>query len=75
MVNRNALRAGAVSAVVTLMSLISAPAFANIRDDGDEPGASMGLGTTLAVFVGIPILAFVVIAGLVMLPDIIKKKR
>ncbi|MFE3200943.1 hypothetical protein ACWGR4_13000 [Embleya sp. NPDC055664] len=57
------------------MSLISAPAFANIRDDGDEPGASMGLGTTLAVFVGIPILAFVVIAGLVMLPDIIKKKR
>lgn len=74
-VNRNALRAGAVSAVVTLMSLISAPAFANIRDDGDDPGPGIGIGETLAVFVGIPVLAFVVIAGLVMLPDIIKKKH
>ncbi|MEU0931760.1 hypothetical protein [Embleya sp. NPDC005971] len=74
-VNRNALRAGAVSAVVTLMSLISTPAFANIRDDGDEPGAGIGIGETLGVFVGIPILAFVIIAGLVMLPDIINKKK
>ncbi|MFF7244170.1 hypothetical protein ACFZBU_09760 [Embleya sp. NPDC008237] len=74
-VNRNALRAGAVSAVVTLMSLISAPAFANIRDDGDDPAPSMGIGETLGIFVGLPVLAFVIIAGLVMLPDIIKKKQ
>ncbi|MGC0421574.1 hypothetical protein [Embleya sp. AB8] len=74
-VNRNALRAGAVSAVVTLMSVLSTPAFANIRDDGDDPGPSMSLGTTLGVFVGIPIASFLIIAGLVMLPDIIKKKH
>ncbi|WP_406286657.1 hypothetical protein [Embleya sp. NBC_00896] len=55
------------------MSLISAPAFANIRDDGDEPGAEMGIGATLALFVGVPVLAFVIIAGLVMLPGIRKK--
>ena len=74
-VNRNALRAGAVSAVVTLMTVISTPAFALIRDDGDEPGPGMGIGETIAIFVGIPILSFVIIAGLVMLPDIMRKKK
>ncbi|MGW1994135.1 hypothetical protein [Embleya sp. NPDC001921] len=57
------------------MSLISTPAFANIRDDGDDPGSGMGIGATIGIFVGIPILSFVIIAGLVMLPDIIKKKH
>ncbi|MYW04051.1 hypothetical protein GT354_38375 [Streptomyces sp. SID3343] len=74
-VNRNALRAGAVAAVVTLMTVISTPAFALIRDDGDEPGKGIGIGETLGIFVGIPILAFVIIAGLVMLPDIMHKKK
>lgn len=75
MVNRNALRAGAVSAVVTLLSVISTPAFALIRDDGDEPGSGLSVGETLGLFVAIPIVSFLVIAGLVMLPDIIKKKQ
>ena len=74
-VNRNALRAGAVSAVVTLLSVISTPAFALIRDDGDEPGPKLSVGETLGIFLGLPVLSFVIIAGLVMLPDIIKKKQ
>ncbi|WP_406296305.1 hypothetical protein [Embleya sp. NBC_00888] len=57
------------------MSLISAPAFANVRDDGDDPAPKLGIGETLGIFVGIPILSFLIIAGLVMLPDIVKKKH
>ncbi|AXI77596.1 hypothetical protein [Peterkaempfera bronchialis] len=72
---RNALRAGAVSAVATLMMLMSSPAFALIRDDGDEPGGGLSVGETVGLYVVIPIVAFLVIAGLVMLPSITGKKK
>ncbi|MEV4611961.1 hypothetical protein AB0K43_05080 [Kitasatospora sp. NPDC049258] len=65
---RNALRAGAVSAAATLMMLLmSSPAMALIRDDGDDPGQGLTVAQTLGLFVGIPVLSFVVIAGLCML--------
>ncbi len=73
MVNRNALRAGTVAAGVTLMLLISSPAFALTRDDGDDPGSGLSIGETLGYFVGLPILLFAVIAFLVSLPDIMRK--
>ncbi|MFE6054217.1 hypothetical protein ACFQ6N_25990 [Kitasatospora sp. NPDC056446] len=65
---RNALRAGAVSATVTLMMLLSSPAMAFTRDDGDDPGSGLSVGQTLGLYVFLPIVAFVVIAALAGLP-------
>ena len=71
---RNALRAGAVSAAATLMMLMSSPAMAVTRDDGDDPGTGLSVGQTLGLYVAIPIVLFAVIAGLVMLPSIVGGK-
>ncbi|WP_316527161.1 hypothetical protein [Kitasatospora brasiliensis] len=65
---RNALRAGAVCATVTLMMLLSSPAMAFTRDDGDDPGAGLSVGQTLGLYVFLPLVAFAVIAGLAGLP-------
>ncbi|MFJ5233913.1 photosystem II reaction center protein PsbW [Kitasatospora sp. NPDC088391] len=70
---RNAMRAGAVTAAATLMMLMSSPAMALVRDDGDDPGSGLSVGASLGLFVGLPILAFAVIAGLCMLPGSKKK--
>lgn len=75
MVNKNALRAGTVLAGTTLMLLISSPAFALVRDDGDDPGPGLSVAETLGLFVGVPVLLFAIIAGLVMLPSAGKKKQ
>ncbi|CAL9447683.1 hypothetical protein ACH4LN_29115 [Streptomyces albus] len=72
-VNKNALRAGTVTAGAALMMLLSSPAFALTRDDGDDPGPGLSVGETLGLYVAIPILLFLVIAGLVMLGDRRKK--
>ncbi|WFB09560.1 hypothetical protein LRS74_22805 [Streptomyces sp. LX-29] len=74
MVKKNALRAGAVSAGTTLMLLMSSPAFALTRDDGDDPGPGMSAAETLGLFVVLPIVSFLVIAGLVMLGDKSRKQ-
>ncbi|MDT3399980.1 hypothetical protein RKE29_25695 [Streptomyces sp. B1866] len=74
MVNKNALRAGTVSAGVTLLLLMSSPAFALIRDDGDDPGPGLSVAETLGLYVVLPILAFLVIAGLVMVGDKSRKR-
>ncbi|GAB2613651.1 hypothetical protein GCM10027168_52900 [Streptomyces capparidis] len=73
--NKNALRAGAVTAGTVLMLLTSSPAFALTPDDGDEPGSGLSVAETLGLFVGLPVLAFLVIAGLVMLPGMGKGKQ
>ncbi|MEV7782771.1 hypothetical protein [Kitasatospora sp. NPDC088351] len=65
---RNALRAGAVSATVTLMMLLSSPAMALTRDDGDDPGSGLSVAQTLGLYVLAPIAAFVIIAALAGLP-------
>lgn len=67
---KNALRAGALAAGTTLMMLLmSSPALALNRDNGDDPGPGLSVGETLGLFVGIPLALFLVIAGLVMALD------
>ncbi|GHB40239.1 hypothetical protein GCM10010347_07260 [Streptomyces cirratus] len=73
---KNALRAGAVTAGTTLMMLLmTSPALAVIRDDGDDPGPGLSIGETLGLYVVTPIVLFLVIAGLVMVGDKSRKQR
>ncbi|GAA2420897.1 hypothetical protein [Streptomyces glaucus] len=67
---KNALRAGTLAAGTTLMMLLmSSPALALTRDDGDDPGTGLSVIETLGQFVVAPIVLFAVIAGLVMVLD------
>jgi len=67
---KNALRAGALVAGTTLMMLLmSSPASALTRDDGDDPGTGLSVIETLGLFVVAPLVLFGVIAGLVMVLD------
>ncbi|MFJ8018019.1 hypothetical protein [Streptomyces sp. NPDC096339] len=67
---KNALRAGAVTAGSALMMLLmTSPALALTRDDGDDPGAGLSVGATLGLYVALPIVLFLVITGLVMVLD------
>lgn len=73
---KNALRAGTLAAGTTLMMLLmSSPALAVTRDDGDDPGPGLSVAQTLGIFVGIPIVLFLVIAGLVMVLDKSRKQQ
>ncbi|GHF44240.1 MULTISPECIES: hypothetical protein [Streptomyces] len=65
-VNKNAMRAGAITAGTMLMLLMSSPAFALTRDDGDDPGPGLSVIQTLGLYVAAPIVLFLVITGLVM---------
>jgi hypothetical protein len=53
--SRHAQRAGVVCAVTSLSLLAASPAFALVRDDGDDPGPAMTRMEGLLVFVGIPL--------------------
>ncbi|MBK3645536.1 MULTISPECIES: hypothetical protein [Streptomyces] len=67
---KNALRAGALAAGTTLMMLLmSSPALALTRDDGDDPGNGLSVIETLGLYVALPIALFAIIAGLVMVLD------
>lgn len=69
-VNRGAVRAGALVAGTALMIVLtSSPALAAIRDDGDDPAPALSLAETLGLFVAAPIGLFLLIAGLVMVGD------
>ncbi|MEU3743963.1 MULTISPECIES: hypothetical protein [Streptomyces] len=71
---KNALRAGAVAAGTTLMMLLmSSPALALTRDDGDDPAPKLEVVETLGLFVAAPLALFLVIIGLVMVLDKSKK--
>ncbi|RPF33555.1 hypothetical protein EDD92_3475 [Streptomyces sp. TLI_185] len=73
---KNALRAGALAAGTTLMMLLmSSPASALIRDDGDDPGNGLSVGETLGLYVLAPLALFAVIAGLVMVLDRSKDRQ
>ncbi|MFD8589746.1 hypothetical protein ACFV1B_09400 [Streptomyces sp. NPDC059637] len=48
------------------MLLMSSPAFALMRDDGDDPGPGLSVMETLGLYVVAPVVAFLVITGLVM---------
>ncbi|MEV6024388.1 hypothetical protein [Streptomyces sp. NPDC052036] len=72
---KNALRAGALAAGTTLMMLLmSSPALALARDDGDDPGKGLSVAETLGLFVVAPLVLFAVIAGLVMATDKTRKQ-
>jgi hypothetical protein len=66
---KNALRAGTITAGTALVSLLASPAFALTRDDGDDPGPGISVGETIGLYVVIPIVLFLLIAGAVMLTD------
>lgn len=69
------MRAGAVAAGTTLMMLLmSSPALALSRDDGDDPGSGLSVIETISLYVLAPLALFVVIAGLVVVLDKSKKK-
>ncbi|ARZ70086.1 hypothetical protein M1P56_04385 [Streptomyces sp. HU2014] len=65
-VNKNAVRAGAIATGTMLMLLMSSPAFALTRDDGDDPGPGMSVINTLGLYVAAPIVLFLVITGITM---------
>jgi hypothetical protein len=72
---KNALRAGALASGTTLMMLLmSSPALALTRDDGDDPGNGLSVIDTLGLYVAAPIVIFLVIAGLVVLGDKSRKR-
>lgn len=73
-VKKNALRAGTITAGTALMLLMSSPAFALTRDDGDDPGPGLSALSTLGLYVAAPIVLFLVIAGLVMAGDKSRKQ-
>ncbi|WP_217169918.1 hypothetical protein [Streptomyces sp. AC512_CC834] len=67
---KNALRAGALAAGTTLMMLLmSSPALALTRDDGDDPGTGLSVVETLGLYVLTPVALFAIIAGLIMVLD------
>ncbi|MEU8842089.1 hypothetical protein AB0D97_23590 [Streptomyces roseus] len=73
---KNALRAGAVTAGSTLMMLLmTSPALAVARDDGDDPGPGLSIAQTLGLYVAAPIVLFLIIAGLVMVLDKSDKRQ
>ncbi|MGW6356746.1 hypothetical protein ACWFR5_16515 [Streptomyces sp. NPDC055092] len=73
---KNALRAGALAAGTTLMMLLmSSPALALARDDGDDPGQGLSVIETIGLYVVAPIVLFLVIAGLVIVGDKSRKPQ
>lgn len=72
-VNKNVLRAGTITAGTALMLLMSSPAFALTRDDGDDPGPGLSVIQTLGLYVAAPIVLFLIIAGLVIAGDKTRK--
>nr|WP_202555132.1 hypothetical protein [Streptomyces sp. SID4950] len=52
-----------------MMLLMSSPALALTRDDGDDPGPGLSVIETLGLYVLCPLVLFAVIAGLVIVLD------
>ncbi|MEU5362937.1 hypothetical protein ABZ354_05430 [Streptomyces sp. NPDC005925] len=67
---KNALRAGALAAGTTLMMLLmSSPALAVTRDDGDDPGPGLSVIETLGLYVVAPLGLFLIITAAVLVLD------
>ncbi|QDY76763.1 hypothetical protein [Streptomyces qinzhouensis] len=67
---KNALRTGTVVTGTTLMMLLlSSPALALTRDDGDDPGSGLSVAETLGLFVAAPLVIFLAITAAVMVLD------
>ncbi|GAB3670221.1 hypothetical protein GCM10028832_44650 [Streptomyces sparsus] len=63
------MRAGVITVGTVMTLMMSSPAFALIRDDGDDPGPGLSAVQTLGLYVIAPLALFAVIAGLVMVGD------
>jgi hypothetical protein len=53
--SRTSARAAAVVLLTVVLGAVASPAYAAVRDDGDQPGDTMSWGTALLLFVGIPV--------------------
>ena len=53
--SRTSLRAAVVVSLTVALGAVASPAYAAVRDDGDQPGDTMSWGTALLLFVGIPL--------------------
>jgi hypothetical protein len=62
--------AAALSSVsaVFLLGITAAPAFADLRDDGEQSGSGLTVIQTLLIFVGIPAAIYTIITLLVLAP-------
>lgn len=69
MVNKNAVRAGAVTVGTTLTLLMSSPAMALTRDYGDDPGTGLSVAETVGLYVVAPVVLFLLIAGLTVIGE------
>jgi hypothetical protein len=75
--NRIVKRLAVIAAGVIIPLFVSAgPALAKLKPDvGEVPGPSLGVGDTILIFVVIPLGAFLVIAGLSLLPSALSRPR
>lgn len=72
-ISRSSLRVGAVTVLTAGLTAVllgaASPAFANIRDDGEQTGGALPAAMTVLLYVVAPILLFLIIAALVLLPS------
>jgi hypothetical protein len=52
-----------------MLLMMTSNAFANTRVSGDDPGKGITAAQTLGLYIGVPLVAFIVISGLVMIFD------
>ena len=75
MTTRNVARAATVGAIIAVSLVAMSPAFAVVRDDGDEPGPPLSRLATLLIFVVVPVGLFLLITLLVLAPSIARGPR
>jgi hypothetical protein len=64
-----------IASLSTYLLIISQPAFAAIRDDGDEPGVAISGAATVALFIGFPLLIVGLITVAILAPQWSRKAR
>ena len=64
-----------IASLSTYLLTISQPAFAEIRDDGDEPGVAISGAATVALFIGFPLLIVGLITVAILAPQWSRKAR
>ncbi len=64
-----------IASLSTFLLINSQPAFAAIRDDGDEPGVAISGAATVALFIGFPLLIIGFISLAILAPQWSRKAR
>ena len=64
-----------IASLSTYLLINSQPAFAAIRDDGDEPGVAISGAATVALFIGFPLLIIGLISLAILAPQWSRKAR